>query len=304
MPFVAFVLCAFALPVTLVDGDPSDDDPSGGAPSAAARTALVAEIFAAEQPARRARAAALLEPVLAREAELAELLDAASLARRTLLDGRMARRIERAALAARWTALADAGAASARLADDLRAVAADLRFEPSLEADLPEGFPRPTPIGEVALKRYPRYRMATAEMGGGRRGTGAFWTLFQHINANEIPMTAPVETTFDARSDELVPMTMAFLYEGPDQGRAGSDGNVQVVDVDAAWVVSLGLRGNDTRARIAAARALLHEWIAARPELEVAGDLRTFGYNSPMVRGSRRTFEVQIPVRLRDVRDV
>ena len=71
----------------------------------------------------------------------------------------------------------------------------DLAFEPIMEAPLPVGFPAPVPAGEIAVIEYPRYRLARAGMKGGQNGT--FFTLFRHIQSNDIPMTAPVEMTMD-----------------------------------------------------------------------------------------------------------
>ncbi len=62
-------------------------------------------------------------------------------------------------------------------------------------------------------------------------------------------------------------------------------------------VVSIGRRGNDVLGRVEAMTELLHQWVADHPDWELAGDPRTMGFNSPMVRGDRRFFEVQLPVR-------
>lgn len=272
---------------------------SGNAQAEAAAVPEVlfrAEIFAAEQPGRRDTAAERIEGALDGSTTLGALLDAADDARALLLDGEMKRRLDRVVADARWSALLDADVALRTLSGDLAAIASDLAFTPYVEAELPEGFPVPTMVGEIELRSYPRYRMATTPMDGGRNN-GAFWKLFQHITSNDIPMTAPVETTFEVDEDGMRATTMAFLYEGPKQGTAGNAGAVDVIDAEPELVVSMGLRGSDRRGRVDAAHARLLEWIAARPELEVAGDMRTMGYNSPMVRGSRRTFEVQVPVR-------
>ncbi|QDU85100.1 SOUL heme-binding protein [Planctomycetes bacterium Pla163] len=255
-------------------------------------------VWNAEQPRRRTRAAETLRSALAvRGATLEQLIAAAERAEDTLLDGTAARLVETTATQARWRALSDRDAATAWLAKRLDGLASDLAFQPYLEADLPEGFPQPTLPHDVELKRYPRYRMATAPMGSGRQD-GAFWKLFQHIQSNEIPMTAPVETTYEADGERMRATTMAFLYEGPEQGRAGEAGAVDVVDVGEQWVVSMGLRGYDSRERIDAAHAALLEYVAVHGGLEVVGEMRTMGYNSPMVMGARRTFEVQVPVRV------
>lgn len=297
-------LTLFAAPVEtgLSEGGPTETAPTETA-AVVPQVVLRAEVFAAEQPARRDRAAEVLELALDGERSLAALVAAGDAARRELLDGETSRSIERAVSQARWSALLDAGRAARELSRTFEALISDLTFRPYIEAELPEGFPIPTMVGEIELRSYPRYRMATAPMDGGRSNT-AFWKLFEHITTNDIPMTAPVETTFEMDGDRVRATTMAFLYEGPEQGQAGHDGSVDVIDADAQLVVSMGMRGNDARSRVDAAHARLLEWIAAQPELELDGDMRTMGYNSPMVRGSRRTFEVQVPVRLRVTRDV
>jgi hypothetical protein len=257
------------------------------------RFELLLAVWNAEQPRRRARAADALRTVLAmQDPSLEQMVAAAGRAVDTLLDGTAARLVETTATQARWRALSDRGAATAWLAKRLDGLASDLAFQPYLEAELPEGFPQPTLPHDVELKRYPRYRMATAPMGGGRQD-GAFWKLFQHIQSNEIPMTAPVETTYEVDGERMRATTMAFLYEGPEQGRAGEAGAVDVVDVGEQWVVSMGLRGY----------AALLEYVAAHGGLEVVGEMRTMGYNSPMVMGARRTFEVQVPVRVKVLGD-
>ncbi|MEM7262992.1 MAG: heme-binding protein [Planctomycetota bacterium] len=177
----------------------------------------------------------------------------------------------------------------------LRSVYDAATFQVVREAELPVGFPEPTLVGEVEIKRYPGYRMARASMGpGGMVGENlAFWALFQHIQSNEISMTAPVEMAY---GDSEKGASMAFLYGAPEIGEAGGDGRVEVIDIPPQAMVSLGLRGSRAAKRIEAARATLEEWIRANPEYVADGPLRVFGYNSPSVRGNRQYFEVQIPV--------
>ncbi len=168
-------------------------------------------------------------------------------------------------------------------------VLADEAFRPRLEAPLPEGFPGPGPVGRVVRKEYPAYRAARAA------GGGSFWTLFGHIQRNEVRMTAPVEMTLDAGLEAL---DMAFLYERPTQGAAGAEGRVAVLDVPARSVLSLGLRGERSPTELARARALL-EARAAREGLTLAGPLRLLAYNSPRVPAAERFSELQLPVAAR-----
>lgn len=163
-----------------------------------------------------------------------------------------------------------------------------LTFQPRKEADLPQGFPTYTPVGFVEIKEYPAYRMAVAEQ---------FWTLFQHIQSNNIAMTAPVEMTYGlSSSGELSQQSMAFLYGNVDVGELRKDGKVDVVDVGPLNVVAIGVRGKINKATVDRSHHYLMRWLEAHPDLEASGSTRVMGYNSPMVRQSDSFFEVQIPI--------
>ncbi|MBN1341584.1 MAG: heme-binding protein [Phycisphaerae bacterium] len=182
------------------------------------------------------------------------------------------------------------------------------------EASLPEGFPGPGPVGEVIMKDYPAYRLArmTSKAEGVSGGSdGMFRPLFNHIKRNKIPMTAPVEMGYPAEPAELASLTgqtkgmrsaesMAFLYGDPSWGRLGadpSDRRVEVEDVPAMTVLSVGVRGSYTDGKFAAALKTLHEWVAANPRrVKVVGPPRYLGYNSPFVLWFLRYAEVQLPV--------
>jgi len=166
-------------------------------------------------------------------------------------------------------------------------------FRPIKEAEMPTAFPAPTPVGEIEIKQYPAYRKASAS------GRGEFWTLFRHIKKNGVAMTAPVEMDLgDPQIPSPTTRAMAFLYERPDQGVVGKQGNVEVIDVPAMTVVSIGCRGSQTVAAVSAARDSLLKFLASHSDrYEVAGPLRVMAYNSPFVPRDRNYFEVQIPVR-------
>lgn len=185
--------------------------------------------------------------------------------------------------------------------DRLRLAAAalqdDLSFQPRSEASLPDGMPGYLALDELELRRYPAYRMVRTDMRGG--GMGAFWPLFEHIKQREIAMTTPVQIDYAADDERMRGESMAFLYGSPDLGPTGRDGRVEVVDVPAMTVLTVGSRGYDRQSRIAELRARLEAWLAANPAWVQAGPIRTMGYNSPSVRGEERYFEVQIPVRPR-----
>lgn len=183
---------------------------------------------------------------------------------------------------------ADARAWALRRAFDR--ILADEAFRPRSEAPLPEGFPAAGPVGRVVRKTYPGYRAARAD-----GGEGAFWTLFQHIQANDVKMTAPVEMTLD---DGMRSTDMAFLYERPGQGSAGTRGGVAVVDLPAVDVMSIGVRGDRVGSSLTRAREALDARLAA-DGLVAAGPYRVLGYNSPMVPAEQRFWELQVPVAAR-----
>lgn len=167
------------------------------------------------------------------------------------------------------------------------------QFEPIKEAELPSGFPPYTPVGQIELKDYPAYRKASSS------GAAAFWMLFAHIKQNDVKMTAPVEMDYgDPSAEKPKLLRMSFLYERPDQGRAGTMGSVEVSDVPPMRVVSIGCRGPQTSTAIDEARQKLLRYLESkRDQLVVAGPMRVLGYNSPFVPRNRSFFEVQIPVK-------
>lgn len=172
-----------------------------------------------------------------------------------------------------------------------------LRFEPFLEAPLPEGFPKPAPVGEIRVQNYPKYRVARTDMTliEGR----AFWTLFNHIKQREIAMTAPVEMGYTPAKDGAInKSSMSFLYRSTNQGQLEVDGKIAVLDVPVQQAVSLGLRGDATKERVNDAKRRLEDWLQAhRDQYEPAGAMRVMGYNSPFVADQKKLTEVQIPVR-------
>jgi hypothetical protein len=205
--------------------------------------------------------------------------------------------VAEAVRAAERTSASDAAATIKQWRGVLTEARDILRFEPQMEAPLPEGFPEPTPVGEVRLQKYPEYRLAKTDMTyfEGR----AFMTLFNHIKRHDIAMTAPVEMQYAADAEEpLKQASMAFLYRSTQQGTPGTEDQVDVVDIPAQLAVSIGLRGDATKARVTDAKRRLEAWLEAHSaEYEASGPLRVMGYNSPFVPDAKRFTEVQIPVR-------
>jgi hypothetical protein len=169
-----------------------------------------------------------------------------------------------------------------------------LQFKLVDEGPQPDEFPALTPVGELRVKQYPAYRLARAKS----RKDSAFWTLFKHIQKNDIAMTSPVEMTYQAKGEgETEQSDMAFLYRTTRQGKLGADGDVAVVDVPAMTVVSIGMRGSQGDEQIAKARKHLDRWLAEHSrEYLPSGPLRVMGYNSPMTATKKRYFAVEIPI--------
>ena len=166
-------------------------------------------------------------------------------------------------------------------------------FKPIVEASLPDGFPGYTKVGEIEVKHYPAYRKAETS------GRVAFWTLFGHIKSEGIPMTAPVEMTFQKDGPPVGrEQSMGFLYGNKNTGSAGRKGNVDVIDVPATDAVSLGLRGARSDAVLIQAEQRLRTWLEEnKTRYEQVGAVRVMGYNSPFVPRDRQFYEVQIPIR-------
>jgi len=185
------------------------------------------------------------------------------------------------------------------LREGLREAGEILEFTPFQEAKLPTGFPEPTPVGEIQLKTYPKYRLARVEMDDRTKESRAFFALFQHIVRNRIEMTAPVEMTYNSAGLKQE-TAMAFLYESTEIGALGESGKVQVSDVPEMMAVSLGLRGDYSADQVVKGEQYLKQWLKQQADrYEVAGELRVLGYNSPFIPAERRYAEVQLPVRSR-----
>ena len=158
------------------------------------------------------------------------------------------------------------------------------------ESPLPRGWPEPGPFGQVVRKKYPAYRAAfTPESSP----NGGFWRLFKHIERKGIPMTAPVEMKLDPAETEAAKMEeMAFLYQAPDVGKTGADGElVEVRDVPAREALSYAWQGPRNKASTARAREAIDEELA-KLNLKASG-YRLLGYNSPFIPRSKQTHELQ-----------
>lgn len=164
-----------------------------------------------------------------------------------------------------------------------------LAFRPYAEAPLPEGFPAFTPVGVIEVKQYPAYRKAVGS---------AFWPLFNHIQNQGIPMTAPVEMRSAPKDapNGGNDGAMAFLYQNTEVGELGPIDGVAVEETPETLVASLGMRGRMSEATAAEAKATLEAWLADQTEYRRAGEepFRLFGYSSPMVPDTEKYWEAQV----------
>ncbi len=168
------------------------------------------------------------------------------------------------------------------------------------EAAVPEGWPAPTPVGEVQVKHYPAYRAAIAAspVDAAPTQNDSFSRLFNHIKRSDIAMTAPVEMVYEDGPDETPRMrSMAFLYRDTTLGEPGNDQDIEVRDMPAQTVLSIGVRGRYTDERMRANLKALEQWLAEHQgQWKSDGPPRYFGYNSPFVPWFMRYGEVQVPI--------
>ena len=170
------------------------------------------------------------------------------------------------------------------------------------EAALPKGYPAPGPVGEVIVKQYPAGRAAVVKAADLKDGSadGMFRPLFRHITKNHIEMSSPVDMTWSPPGPDRTPaepLAMAFVYGDPAFGRTGKDGDVEVVDLPAVTVLSVGVRGAYDKDHFSRALENLNKWLADHPgRYKVGGPPRYLCYNSPFVPPPLRIGEVQLPV--------
>lgn len=185
----------------------------------------------------------------------------------------------------------------------------------TIDTPLPVGYPDPTPPGAIDLKRYPSVRRA--EVSGevqnlSSGGSEGFWPLFRHIQRRDIAMTSPVEMEYrkagagkaeantNAGKEAKETWTMAFLYRRAEQGDAGQDAadqRVTVTDSPEMLVISVGMKGDYSRALVEEGKKQLDAWLSSQTRFEKAGEARALYYHGPTFRPWRKWAEVQYPVR-------
>lgn len=166
-------------------------------------------------------------------------------------------------------------------------------------APTPQGWPELTPVGEVCIREYPEYRAAeVTEVDLDRSGMQPlFMALFNHIKANDIAMTAPVDMGYDG-ADTANPRLdrMAFVYQCPAIGVAGGDGPVAVEDQPPTTYASVGVRGRYSTTNFKKGLRLVETYLAAHNGWRATGEARYLAYNGPLTLWFLRYGEVQVPV--------
>lgn len=169
-------------------------------------------------------------------------------------------------------------------------------------APLPEGFPEPTVPNQIEIKQYPAYRAATYQVEGelSKAANQAFYPLYQHISANNISMTAPVETRYPVSTLDGVAVSgeaeVSFLYRSQEIVPAEIASNIEVKDIPLMTVVSLGLQGAYSYESYQDGLKRLTDWLRQHPEYKTVGNPRRFFYDGPYIPDVLKRSEIQIPI--------
>jgi hypothetical protein len=161
----------------------------------------------------------------------------------------------------------------------------------------------PTAPGVTELKTVPAGLLVRREVQGDYfyKSGELFRPLFRYIQRKDIAMTTPVESHPGATS------AMLFWIAASERPKAEGDlapaapvipEGVVVLQRPAQLVVSRGDRGGYSRKHFEQAREVVLAWVAARPELKVAGEAYGVYWNSPFMPPFLKRYEVHIPVRL------
>ena len=171
---------------------------------------------------------------------------------------------------------------------------------------------------QIEVRNYERMVLVSAPMANGNKGdgrNGAFGLLFDYISgANEgateiamtapvfrdqdeagmkIPMTAPVFMD-DEGSEKLMSFVMPadFTLEGTP---VPTHPDVKVHEVTDYKVAAIIFNGRLSDSNIAKHREMLEAWIAENG-YEIAGPVKSAGYNAPFTLPHLRRNEVLIPI--------
>ena len=150
-----------------------------------------------------------------------------------------------------------------------------------------------TPLGKIEVKEIPR-RIALEATAKGHYFQGnnnLFRTLFRYISKNEVAMTVPVEA-------EMKPGRMRFFVGRKDAAkRLASKDGVEVREMKALTVVSIGIRGSYSQSRFKRYEEKLEAWLSKNKEYEAVSPPYGVYWNSPLVPGIFKRSEIHLEVK-------
>ena len=159
-----------------------------------------------------------------------------------------------------------------------------------VEAPLPTGWVEPEMVLKPQLSMVPAHRTVEGS---------DFRSCFKHIQANDIPMTAPVYMEVKT-AENGVPKSfgrMRFLY--PDKGLAPDvvADDVEIIDVESHLAVTIHMMGAMTDDQCLKAYNTLVTWCENQtPRLVPVAEPVVLGYNSPFVLPWKKMWELQLRV--------
>ena len=152
-------------------------------------------------------------------------------------------------------------------------------------------FPK-TDVGTIETKTLPAAKLLVASSDNDyfEGNNNLFRPLFRYIQANDIPMTIPVEAEID-------PGAMYF-YVGSDHAdrKLENTDEVNVIELPERTVLSLGVRGNYNSENFDAAQKTLLAHLAEQDEWVQTDPARAIYWNGPFTIGFLKRSEVHIPV--------
>ena len=158
-----------------------------------------------------------------------------------------------------------------------------------------QAFPK-TPVGEIEVKTLPASTLIACHGQGDyfERSDSLFRPLFRYIQENDIAMTTPVEA-------QIQPGVMYF-YIGADAAKRplSNTAAVDVVEMPARTVLSVGLRGAYSSENFAKAETLLRAWLAEQVGYRATGPARAIYWNGPFTLGLLKRSEVHLPIERSD----
>ena len=152
-----------------------------------------------------------------------------------------------------------------------------------------------TPVGKIVVLDLPP-RTALETTSGEpyfSSSDGMFRRLFGYIQKNNIKMTTPVEV-------DINPGKMRFFVGSKDTQRKGvGDQNVNVTNLKARKVLSIGVRGGYTEGNFITNKKKLLKWLRNNSDYKAAGKAYAVYWNGPFMPGFLKRSEIHIPIRIK-----